>query len=106
MDNGSEFVSIVLDQWAHWHNVQLDFIHPGKPVENAMIESFNGRLRDECLNTHWFTSLDDAKTTIEAWRNEYNEDRPHSALDGLSPFEFQRAQGLMQSTDRVKILNE
>jgi putative transposase len=105
VDNGSEFVSIVLDQWAHWHNVQLDFIHPGKPVENAMIESFNGRLRDECLNAHWFTSLEDAKATIEAWRQEYNEDRPHSALGGLSPFEFQRAQGLMQSTDRVKILN-
>jgi len=105
VDNGSEFVSIALDQWAHWHNVQLDFIRPGKPVEDAKIESFNGRLRDECLNLHWFTNLEDARTTIESWRQEYNEDRPHSALGGLSPFEFQRTQEPIQSTDRARILN-
>ena len=104
VDNGSEFVSKALDQWAHWHKVQLDFIRPGKPVENAMIESFNGRLRQECLNAHWFTSLEDARTTIEAWRQEYNGTRPHSALGGLSPMEFQQAQGRTQSTDRARFL--
>ena len=99
MDNGSEFVSKVLDQWAHWHKVQLDFLRPGKPVENAIIESLNGRLRQECLNAHWFTSLDNARTTIEAWRQEYNGHRPHSALGGLSPMEFQQAQSGTGSTD-------
>lgn len=71
VDNGSEFVSKVLDQWAHWHKVQLDFIRPGKPVENAYIESFNGRFRQECLNANWFAGLADARMTIENWRQEY-----------------------------------
>jgi putative transposase len=92
VDNGSEFISKVLDQWAHWHKVQLDFIRPGKPVENAFIESFNGRLRQECLSANWFTNLHDARMTIEAWRKEYNTQRPHSSLGGLSPHEFMRAQ--------------
>lgn len=88
VDNGSEFTSRVLDAWAHQHSVRLEFIRPGKPVENAYIESFNGRLRDECLNQHWFLSLHDARRTIERWRVEYNEARPHSGLGRLTPSEF------------------
>jgi putative transposase len=84
--------------------VQLDFIRPGKPVENAFIESFNGRLRQECLNANWFASLVDARATIETWRQEYNARRPHSALGGLSPQEFLRAQPTDSSTESVEIL--
>ena len=73
VDNGPEFVSRALDQWAYLHQVTLDFSRPGKPTDNALVESFNGRLRDECLNTNWFLSLDDAKRKIEAWRQHYNE---------------------------------
>ncbi len=90
VDNGSEFISKALDQWAHWRGVQLDFIHPGKPVENAYIESFNGRFRTECLNAHWFHSIDEARLTIESWRQEYNGFRPHSSLQDLTPEEFLR----------------
>ena len=88
LDNGSEFTSRRLDQWAYLNGVELDFIRPGKPVENALIESFNGRLRQECLNESWFLSLEDARERIEAWRLHYNHDRPHRALDGLAPAEF------------------
>lgn len=88
IDNGSEFTSKVMDQWAFQNNVKLDFINPGKPVENAFIESFNGRFRDECLNQEWFTSLQHAKEIIEAWREEYNCLRPHTSLNGLTPEEF------------------
>jgi len=79
-DNGPEFAGQVLDQWAHERGVALHFIEPGKPVQNAYAESFNGRLRDECLNGSWFTSVADARETIEAWRRDYNEARPHSGL--------------------------
>jgi putative transposase len=78
-DNGPEFTSRVLDQWAYDHQVRLQFIEPGKPIQNAFIESFNSRLREECLNEHVFTSLDDARTKIEQWRIEYNRERPHSS---------------------------
>ena len=71
-DNGPEFRSEALDQWAHRHGVTLAFIQPGRPVQNAFVESFNGRFRDECLNEHWFLDLHDAKETIEAWRIDYN----------------------------------
>jgi len=87
-DNGPEFRGEALDQWAHRHQVQLAFIEPGKPVQNAYIESFNGKLRDECLNENWFVSLYDAQQTIEAWRVDYNALRPHSALDDRTPDEF------------------
>lgn len=94
VDNGTEFTSKALDEWAWQHNVQLDFIRPGKPVENGMIESFNGRLRDECLNAHVFLSLEDARQKIHAWGADYNEHRPHSSLGHLTPREFiQRGQG-------------
>jgi putative transposase len=89
-DNGPEFTSKAMDQWAFANKVQLHFIRPGKPTENAFIESFNGRLRDECLNSNWFADLDHARRVIDAWRNEYNDDRPHSSLDGRTPSEYER----------------
>ena len=85
---GSEFASKALDHWAFVHGVRLDFIRPGKPVENCCIESFNGRLRDECLNVNVFFSLADADRKLSHWRHDYNDLRPHSALDGDTPNEF------------------
>jgi putative transposase len=79
VDNGPEFAGRVLDAWAYQHGVTLRFIRPGRPVENAYIESFNGKFRDECLNEHWFVSMADAQIAIEAWRVDYNTVRPHSA---------------------------
>jgi putative transposase len=90
VDYGSEFVSKALDLWAYTNGVTLDFIRPGKLVENAQIESFNSLLRKECLNAHWIETLDDARHTIEAWRIEYNRDRPHGSLGDQSPQEFLR----------------
>lgn len=87
-DNGSEFTSRAFDAWAYSRAVKLEFIQPGKPQQNAFIESFNGTLRDDCLNLHWFTSLDQAQDAIEAWRNDYNDVRPHSSLDERTPSEF------------------
>jgi putative transposase len=91
VDNGPEFRSEALDQWAARHHVALHFIQPGKPIQNAFIESFNGRLRDECLNESWFVSLADAQQTIEAGRLDYNITRPHSGLAGRTPEEFAKA---------------
>ena len=88
VDHGTEFQSRALEDWAYRRGVQLDFIRPGKPVENAFIESFNGRLRDECLNVHQFASLAEAQVIIEAWRCDYNQRRPHSSLGHLTPNEF------------------
>ena len=88
VDNGPEFDGKVLDQWAYRTGVQLSFIRPGKPNENAYIESFNGKFRDECLNEHWFISLAQAREIIEAWRLEYNTERPHSSLGNRTPLEF------------------
>jgi putative transposase len=91
LDNGPEFAGQALDQWAHAHHVALQFIQPGKPIQNAFAESFNGRLRDECLNESWFVSLADAQQLIEAWRLDYNVARPHSGLANRTPEEFTRA---------------
>lgn len=88
IDNGPEFIGRALDEWAYRRGVKLFFITPGKPVENMYMESFNGRLRDECLNLHYFTSLDHARQVIEDWRVDYNTERPHSSLDNLTPEEF------------------
>ena len=88
IDNGSEFTGRALDAWANKHGVKLHFIDPGKPVQNAYIESFNGKFRDECLDLHWFTDLADAKEKIESWRVEYNEVRPHSSLVTTTPEAF------------------
>ena len=87
-DNGPEFAGNEMDAWAYSKGVKLDFIRPGKPNENAFIESFNGRLREECLNDNQFLTLAEAQTIIEAWRRDYNDERPHSSLDGLTPSEF------------------
>lgn len=91
---GSEFISKAMDRWAYEHGVELDFSRPGKPTDNARVESFNGRFRAECLNAHWFLSLADAQRKIEAWREYYNEARPHSALGWTTPAEFARRVGL------------
>lgn len=90
VDNGPEFRGRALAAWSEERGVRLEFIQPGKPVQNAYIESFNGRLRDECLNANWFTSLSDARRKIETWRRDYNEQRPHSSLNYLPPAEFAR----------------
>ena len=89
-DNGKEFCSRALLTWAHARGVQLFLIEPGKPNQNAYIESFNGRFRDECLNEHWFTSLRHAKVIIDTWRREYNEERPKKSLGGLTPTAYAR----------------
>lgn len=91
VDNGSEFASRAMDAWAYRHGIHLDFIRPGKPVENGYIESFNGRLRDECLNVNLFFSLEDVKEKLEVWREDYNQARPHSALGDEAPKAFAAA---------------
>jgi len=88
VDNGPEFISRTVDQWAFGHGVELHFIEPGKPTQNAFIESFNGKFRDECLNENWFLTLQEAREKIEAWRRDYNQARPHSALGYQTPEEF------------------
>jgi len=89
-DNGKEFCGHAMLTWAHTRGVKLFLIEPGKPNQNAYIESFNGRFRDECLNEHWFTSLSHAKVVIEAWRREYNEERPKRSLGGITPSAYAR----------------
>lgn len=88
VDNGPEFISNAMDEWAYNRKVKLHFIRPGKPVDNAFMESFNARLRDECLNVNWFRSIEHARKVIEEWRIDYNENRPHSTLGFLTPREF------------------
>jgi len=101
VDHGTEFMSRALEDWAYGRGVQLDFIRPGKPVENAFIEAFNGRLRDECLNVHQFTSIEDAKAKIEAWRIDYNRHRPHSSLGHLTPDEFYHRRQVQPDPEEV-----
>jgi putative transposase len=103
IDNGTEFTSQVVDQWAHENQVQLQFITPGRPMENGFIESFNGKFRDECLNENWFIDLADARQKIEEWRCDYNKARPHSALGYRTPEEF-AAQAA--SFDRTRVGQE
>ena len=88
VDNGPEFISNAMDEWAYTREVTLHFIRPGKPVDNAFMESFNARLREECLNLNWFRSIEHARRVIEEWRIDYNETRPHSTLGFLTPTEF------------------
>jgi putative transposase len=95
LDNGREFRSRALAAWSEERGVRLEFIQPGKPVQNAYVESFNGRLRDECLNANWFTNLNDARRKIEVWRRDYNQERPHSSLGYLSPTAFAKTRAEM-----------
>jgi transposase InsO family protein len=98
-DNGKEFCGRAMLTWAHERGVRLFLIEPGKPNQNAYIESFNGRFRDECLNEHWFTSLQHAKVVIDAWRKEYNEERPKKSLGGLTPAAY--AKTLIQKSGKL-----
>jgi putative transposase len=91
IDNSPEFAGQLLDAWAYAHGVTLDFIEPGKPTQNGYLESFNGKFRDECLNLHWFASLAQARVSIQTWKEEYNHERPHSALQHLAPAVFAQA---------------
>ena len=100
VDNGSEFISKNLDHWAYANDITLDYSRPGKPTDNPFIESFNGSFRDECLNTNWFLSLLDAKHKIEQYRRDYNEFRPHSSLNNLTPNEVH----LEQSKSPISLL--
>lgn len=103
-DNGSEFSGRLLDLWAYHHDVRVDFSRPGKPTDNSFVETFNGSLRDECLNVHWFETMEDAETGIEAWRRDYNESRPHMALEGRPPAEFAPGLGARaQPTDSLNV---
>ena len=92
VDNGPEFVSKEVDLWAYANGVILDFSRPGKPTDNAFIEAFNARLRQECLNQHWFLSLAEACAKLEQWRDLYNHERPHSRLGYRTPEEFVETQ--------------
>jgi putative transposase len=103
VDHGTEFQSRALEDWAYRRGVQLDFIRPGKPIENAFIESFNGRLRDECLNVHQFASIADAQATIEAWRLDYNQCRPHGSLGHLTPSEFVAQRQVMTTAEAAPV---
>jgi putative transposase len=102
VDHGTEFTSKALDEWAYRRGVTLDFIRPGKPTENAFIESFNGRLRDECLNVYSFLSMAHAQDLIEGWRRDYNDRRPHGALGHLTPSEY-AAQGQMHGSEAAAL---
>jgi putative transposase len=102
VDNGPEFDGQVLDKWSYRTGVRLSFIRPGRPNENAYIESFNGKFRDECLNEHWFLSMAHARSVIEAWRIEYNTERPHSSLGNRTPEEFASSQ-TTQDEQRVSL---
>ncbi len=103
VDNGSEFIFKALDKWAYDNKVTLDFSRPGKPTDNPFIKSFNGSFRDECLNAHWFLSLEDARQKIEYWRQEYNSFRPHSSLGGLTPDEVGKEKENKQMNVRSSI---
>ena len=94
VDQGTEFVSRDLDLWAYAKGVTLDFSRPGKPTDNAFAEAFNGRVRAECLNAHWFLTLADAREKLEAWRRYYNEDRPHGAIGQKPPISLQNSGGV------------
>jgi putative transposase len=101
VDHGPEFQGRVLDAWAYLRGVRLSFIRPGKPIENAYVESFNGRLRDECLNEHWFVRLAHARRVIKDWRIEYNTERPHSALRNQTPAAYAQAHRNQQPEPRL-----
>jgi putative transposase len=102
VDNGTEFTSRSLDHWAYWNHVELDFSRPGKPVDNAFAEAFNATVRRECLSQHWFTSLEDAQQTLDAWREDYNNVRPHGSLADKSPVEYRRGGYFVPDRSRIE----
>jgi len=102
-DNGPEFTSAHFHAWAAQRNITLWHTRPGKPSDNAFIESFNGKLRDECLNIHWFLSIAHAQSTIEQWRTVYNKERPHSSLNNLTPYEFVKEHGMTQNNQVLNL---
>lgn len=104
VDNGPELISKALDEWAYRQGVKLDFSRPGKPTDNAYIESFNGRLRQECLDQNWFEKIEEARSKIEEWRKDYNENRPHSALGQQTPLAFKENWQLNRGPNEVDIL--
>ena len=109
-DNGPEFSGLHMDRWAYEQDIKHTFIQPGKPSQNGYIESFNGKLRDECLNENWFTHVGDAREKIEAWRVDYNEERPHSSLNNLTPAEYAKKAraplgGQRNTTNLLETLN-
>lgn len=101
-DNGTEFTSVALDHWAYWNQVQLDFSRPGKPVDNCVCEAFNGSVRRECLSMHWFVDLAEAQQTLDAWRDDYNNTRPHSSLDHQPPLAYKQAGDFMPRRIRAR----
>lgn len=105
VDNGTEFTSKALDHWAYWNQVRLDFSRPGKPTDNAHIEAFNGSLRRECLSQHWFMDLEEARRTLEAWRADYNNVRPHKSLGQLPPAHFRPGGAFTPTPERLKNLH-
>ena len=105
VDNGPEFAGRELDRWAYENGVKLQFIEPGKPMQNGYIESFNGKFRDECLNEHWFVSVNDARWTTERWRQLYNQIRPHSALGKRTPAEFAAMHSRLRSATPPSVGN-
>ena len=98
VDNGTEFTSKALDAWAYWNKVKLDFSRPGRPGDNARIEAFNSLVRRECLSQHWFRSFEEARSVLEAWKDEYNNDRPHGSLQRMTPARYRA--GVIQTQDR------
>ncbi len=104
VDHGTEFTSRALEDWAYARGIALDFTRPGKPTDNCHIESFNGRLRDEFLNVHQFASLADVRTRLEAWRVDYNEQRPHSSLGHLTPREFAAQRQATRGSEATRLL--
>jgi len=102
VDNGTEFTSKALDHWAYWNHVQLDFSRPGKPSDNAFIESFNATVRRECLSQHWFLTLTDAQRTLDVWREDYNNARPHGSLADRPPTEYRRTGPWLPGPQRLE----
>lgn len=102
LDNGSEFTGRLLDLWAYHHRVALDFSRPGKPTDNSFVESFNGSLRDECLNVYWFETIEEAREIVETWRADYNESRPHMAHNGVPSSEFARRHKDLNDPQRIQ----
>jgi putative transposase len=101
VDNGTEFTSKELDHWAYWNKLRLDFSRPGKPADNCFAEAFNGSVRRECLSQHWFISVEDAQRTLDLWKEDYNNHRPHSSLGRIPPAEFLGGGEVMPSPNRL-----